>query len=105
MGWVFLGFAGLFEIGWALGLKQSQGFTRLWWSVFTVASIVISLGLLGLALRQVPLGTAYAVWSGIGIIGTVAAGIFLFGEPVTALRLGCIGLIASGIVGLKLLSA
>jgi quaternary ammonium compound-resistance protein SugE len=105
MGWVFLGFAGLFEIGWALGLKQSQGFTRLWWSVFTVASIVISLGLLGLALRQVPLGTAYAVWSGIGIIGTVIAGVFLFGEPATALRLGCIGLIASGIVGLKLLSA
>jgi quaternary ammonium compound-resistance protein SugE len=105
MGWVFLGLAGLFEIGWALGLKQSQGFTRLWPSVFTAASIVISLGLLGLALRQVPLGTAYAVWSGIGIVGTVVAGVFLFGEPATLPRLGCIGLIASGILGLKLLSA
>lgn len=104
MGWVYLGLAGLFEIGWALGLKQSHGFTRLWPSVFTVASIVISLGLLGLALRHVPLGTAYAVWSGIGIVGTVVAGVVLFGEPATALRLGCIGLIAAGIAGLKLLS-
>lgn len=104
MGWVYLGLAGLFEIGWALGLKQSQGFTRLWPSVFTVVSIVISLGLLGLALRQVPLGTAYAVWSGIGIVGTVVAGVVLFGEPATLLRLGCIGLIACGIAGLKLLS-
>lgn len=103
MGWIYLGLAGLFEIGWALGLKQSQGFTRLWPSVFTVASIVISLGLLGLALRHVPLGTAYAVWSGIGIVGTVVAGVVLFGEPATAPRLGCIALIACGIVGLKLL--
>ena len=105
MGWFYLALAGVFEIGWALGLKQSHGFTRLWWSVFTVASIVVSLGLLGLALRSVPIGTAYAVWSGIGIIGTAVAGVFLFGEPATILRVACIGLIMSGIVGLKLLSA
>jgi quaternary ammonium compound-resistance protein SugE len=105
MGWIYLGLAGLFEIGWALGLKQSQGFTRLWWSVFTAASIVVSLGLLGLALRSLPIGTAYAIWTGIGIIGTALAGIFLFGEPATVLRIACIGLIMSGIVGLKLLSA
>jgi quaternary ammonium compound-resistance protein SugE len=105
MGGIYLGLAGLFEIGWALGLKQSQGFTRLWWSVFTAASIVVSLGLLGLALRSLPIGTAYAIWTGIGIIGTALAGIFLFGEPATVLRIACIGLIMSGIVGLKLLSA
>jgi quaternary ammonium compound-resistance protein SugE len=105
MGWVYLGLAGLFEIGWALGLKQSEGFTRLWWSVFTVASIVVSLGLLGVALRTVPIGTAYAVWSGIGIIGTAVAGFMLFGEPATVLRIACIALIVSGIAGLKLLSA
>ncbi|MEN3977249.1 multidrug efflux SMR transporter [Emcibacter sp. SYSU 3D8] len=105
MGWIYLGLAGLFEIGWALGLKQSHGFTRLWPSVLTVASIVISLGLLGMALRHVPLGTAYAVWSGIGIVGTVIAGVLLFGESVTVLRLGCVGLIAAGIAGLKLLPA
>lgn len=105
MGWVYLGLAGLFEIGWALGLKQSQGFTRPGWAAFTVVSIVVSLGLLGLALRSLPIGTAYAVWTGIGIIGTALAGIFVFGEPATALRIACIGLIASGIVGLKLVSA
>lgn len=105
MGWVYLGLAGLFEIGWALGLKQSHGFSRLWWSIFTVASIVISLGLLGLALRSLPIGTAYAIWTGIGIIGTAIAGIFLFGEPASAMRIACVGLIMSGIVGLKLLSA
>ncbi|MGE0666326.1 MAG: multidrug efflux SMR transporter [Sphingomonadales bacterium] len=105
MGWVYLGLAGLFEIGWALGLKQSHGFTRLWWSLGTVASIVISLGLLALALRSVPIGTAYAVWSGIGIIGTAVAGVTLFGEPATGLRVACIGLVICGIVGLKLLPA
>ncbi|MEN3952979.1 multidrug efflux SMR transporter [Iodidimonas sp. SYSU 1G8] len=104
MGWVYLGLAGLFEIGWALGLKESRGFTRLWPTLFTIASIIVSLGLLGLALRSVPLGTAYAVWSGIGIIGTVVLGILLHGEPATALRLGCICLIACGIAGLKLVS-
>jgi quaternary ammonium compound-resistance protein SugE len=105
MGWVYLGLAGLFEIGWALGLKQSHGFTRPWWSAFTIASIIISLGLLGLALRSLPIGTAYAIWTGIGIIGTALSGIFMFGEPVTAARIACIGLVISGIVGLKLLSA
>ncbi len=105
MGWIYLGLAGVFEIGWALGLKQSHGFTRIWWSVFTLASIVVSLGLLGLALRSVPIGTAYAVWSGIGIIGTAVAGVFLFGEPASALRIACIGLIILGIAGLKLLPA
>jgi quaternary ammonium compound-resistance protein SugE len=102
---MYLGLAGLFEIGWALGLKQSQGFTRPGWAAFTVVSIVVSLGLLGLALRSLPIGTAYAVWTGIGIIGTALAGILVFGEPATALRIACIGLIASGIVGLKLVSA
>ena len=105
MPWIALAVAGLFEVVWATAMKQSHGFTRLWPSVFTVASIVISLGLLGLALRHVPLGAAYAVWSGIGIVGTVVAGVVLFGEPATALRLGCIGLIACGIAGLKLLSS
>ncbi len=105
MGWMYLGFAGLFEIGWAVGLKQSQGFTRPWWSAFTVASIVVSLGLLGLALRSLPIGTAYAIWTGIGIVGTVLAGIVVFGEPASVLRIACIGLIMSGIVGLKLLSS
>jgi quaternary ammonium compound-resistance protein SugE len=102
MGWLYLLLAGLSEIGWAVGLKYTHGFTRLLPSLVTIASMVVSLGLLGLALRSLPLGTAYAVWTGIGTIGTVIAGMILFGEPATAMRLGCIGLILAGIVGLKL---
>jgi quaternary ammonium compound-resistance protein SugE len=102
MAWVILFVAGLFEIGWAVGLKYAEGFTRFWPSVFTVVSLVASMGLLGLSLRSLPLGTAYAVWTGIGTIGTVVLGILLFREPATALRLGCIALIVAGILGLKL---
>jgi len=98
----FLVLAGVFEVGWAIGLKYTAGFTRLWPSVATVAAMGISLGLLGLALRSLPLGTAYAVWTGIGAVGTVALGIVLFGEPATAARLACVGLILAGIAGLKL---
>jgi quaternary ammonium compound-resistance protein SugE len=103
--WVILVAAGLFEVGWAVGLKYTEGFTRLWPSLLTVASMIVSLGLLGLALRALPLGTAYAVWTGIGTIGTALLGIALFGEAATAGRLFCIGLIVAGIIGLKLVSA
>jgi quaternary ammonium compound-resistance protein SugE len=102
MAWTYLVFAGLFEIGWAIGLKYTQGFTRLVPTVLTVASMAVSLGLLGLALKSLPLGTAYAIWTGIGTVGTAILGIILFGEPATVLRLLCIGLIVAGIVGLKL---
>jgi len=105
MDWIVLFLAGLFEIGWAIGLKHTAGFTRLVPSLLTVASMVISFGLLGLALKTLPLGTAYAIWTGIGTIGTVTLGILLYGEPATALRLACIGLIVAGIAGLKLASA
>ncbi|MGX1790980.1 quaternary ammonium compound efflux SMR transporter SugE [Bosea sp. NPDC055332] len=104
MAWTYLFFAGLFEIGWAIGLKYTHGFTRFVPTVLTVGSMVVSLGLLGLALKSLPLGTAYAIWTGIGTIGTAILGIILFGEPATALRLACIGLIVAGIVGLKLVS-
>ncbi|UEM18742.1 multidrug efflux SMR transporter [Skermanella mucosa] len=104
MAWVLLFLAGIFEIGWALGLKQTAGFTRLVPSLLTAGSMVISLGLLGLALRTLPLGTAYAIWTGIGTVGTVIAGIAIHGEPAGALRLGCVALIVTGIVGLKLVS-
>ena len=105
MAWTYLLFAGLFEIGWAVGLKYTDGFTRLWPTLGTVAAMAISLFLLGLALRDLPLGTAYAVWTGIGAVGTVILGIFLFQDPATVVRLVCIGLILAGIVGLKLTSA
>jgi len=104
MAWTYLFFAGLFEIGWAIGLKYTDGFTRLTPTLLTVASMVISLGLLGLALKTLPVGTAYAVWTGIGTIGTALLGIYLLGEPATVLRLVCIGLIVAGIVGLKLVA-
>ena len=102
MAWVLLVSAGLFEIGWAVSLKYSQGFTRLWPSVATVVSMALSLVLLGLALRSLPLGTAYAIWTGIGAVGTVAMGIAILGEPVSAGRLICVGLILAGIIGLKI---
>lgn len=105
MAWLVLVVAGLFEVGWAIGLKYTQGFTRLVPTLLTGASMVVSLGLLGLALKSLPVGTAYAVWTGIGTIGTAILGIALLGEPAGALRLSCIGLIVAGIVGLKLVSA
>jgi quaternary ammonium compound-resistance protein SugE len=104
MSWLLLVVAGLFEIGWAIGLKYTDGFTRLWPTVWTVAAMVISLALLGLALKTIPVGTGYAVWTGVGAAGTAILGIILFAEPATALRLGCIGLIVAGIVGLKFAS-
>jgi quaternary ammonium compound-resistance protein SugE len=105
MAWVFLFFAGLFEVGWGMGLKQTEGFTRLVPSLLTVASMIVSLGLLGLALKTLPLGTAYAIWTGIGTVGTVIVGIIIYGEPADALRLGCVALIVTGVVGLKLVSS
>jgi quaternary ammonium compound-resistance protein SugE len=104
MSWVILLLAGLFEIGWAVGLKYTAGFTRLVPTVATVASMVVSMGLLGFAMRNLPLGTAYAIWTGIGTLGTAFLGIALFGEAMTAARLGSIALIVTGIIGLKLAS-
>ena len=104
MAWVLLSVAGLFEVGWAIGLKYTEGFTRLVPSVLTITSMAVSMLLLGLALRTLPVGTAYAVWTGIGTVGTALLGIYLFGEPATALRLACIGLIVAGILGLKLVA-
>ena len=102
MSWIVLIVAGLFEVGWAVGLKYTEGFTKPVATVLTIASMVVSLGLLGLALRTLPLGTAYAIWTGVGTIGTAILGIYLFGEAATVARLACIGLIVAGIVGLKL---
>ena len=102
MAWIVLLVAGIMEVGWAVGLKYTDGFTRLWPTVATGAALVASMGLLGMALRTLPLGTAYAVWTGIGTVGTAVLGIVLFREPATAMRLVCIGLIVAGIVGLKL---
>ena len=104
MAWLYLLVAGLFEVGWAIGLKYTEGFSRLWPSLATIAAMIISLAFLGLALKTLPVGTAYAVWTGIGAVGTAALGIYLFAEPATAARLACIGLIVAGIVGLKLAS-
>lgn len=102
MPWVILVLAGLFEIGWAVGLKYSEGFTRLWPSIGTVAAMIVSLGLLGIAMRSLPVGTAYAIWVGVGAVGTVILGIVLFDEPLNALRVGSVTLIIAGLVGLKL---
>jgi quaternary ammonium compound-resistance protein SugE len=102
MDWIILVIAGLFETGWAIGLKYSHGFTRLWPSVWTIAAMGISLWLLGVAIRSLPVGTAYSVWVGIGAIGTVILGIVLFGEPANSGRLISIALIVAGIIGLKL---
>lgn len=104
MAWLILFVAGLFEIGWAVGLKYTEGFTRPMPTLLTGVSLVASMVLLGLAVRTLPLGTAYAVWTGIGTIGTVALGIYLFDEPATALRLLCISLIVMGIAGLRFAS-
>ena len=102
MAWIYLFIAGVFEIGWAIGLKYTHGFTKLVPTVLTLASMAASLGLLGLALKTLPVGTAYAIWTGIGTVGTAILGIYLLGEPSTVLRLGCILLIVAGIIGLKL---
>ena len=104
MAWTYLMIAGLLEVGWAIGLKYTEGFTKLWPSVWTIVSMALSVLLLGLAVRSLPVGTAYAVWTGIGACGTALLGMYLFAEPATALRFGCIGLILGGIVGLKAIS-
>lgn len=104
MAWIYLLAAGLLEVAWAVGLKYTHGFTRLMPTIFTLVSMAGSVGLLGLALRHLPLGTAYAVWTGIGTVGTAFMGMLLLGEPAGALRLLCIALIVAGIFGLKLLT-
>jgi quaternary ammonium compound-resistance protein SugE len=104
MAWFYLFAAGIFEITWAVGLKHTAGFTRIVPTIWTVASMIASLWLLGLSLRTLPLGTAYAIWTGIGTTGTAVLGIALLGESADAVRLACIGLIVVGIVGLKLVS-
>ena len=105
MTWFILVIAGLFEVAWAIGPKYTEGFTRLWPTVGTVAAMVTSVVLLGLAMRTLPVGTAYAVWTGIGAVGTVILGIVLFGDPANTARLACVALIVCGILGLKLTSA
>jgi quaternary ammonium compound-resistance protein SugE len=105
MPWLILVLAGLFEVAWAIGLKYTDGFTRLWPSIGTGAAMVVSLGLLGLAMKSLPVGTSYAVWVGVGAVGTAILGIVLLGEPANAGRLVSLGLIVAGIVGLKLASA
>ncbi|AWL06384.1 quaternary ammonium compound efflux SMR transporter SugE [Massilia oculi] len=105
MVWLVLFLAGLFEVCWAVGLKYTEGFTRLWPTVGTVAAMAVSFGLLSQAMKTLPLGTAYAIWTGIGAVGTALVGIVLFGESANPARLACIGLIAAGIVGLKLASS
>lgn len=104
MEWIHLFIAGIFEISWAIGLKYSHGFTQIIPSVITVICMILSFYFLALALKNLPLGTAYAIWTGIGTIGTVIFGILLFKEPVTAMRIVCIALIISGITGLKLIT-
>ena len=101
MAWLILFVAGLCEIGWAVGLKYTDGFSRFWPTVFTGASLLASMALLGMAMKSLPLGTAYSVWTGIGAVGTVILGIVLFKEPATVARLVCVGLIVAGILGLK----
>ncbi len=105
MSWTILLLAGLFEIGWAIGLKYTEGFTRLWPTLGTIAAMAISLSLLGIAMKSLPVGTAYAVWVGVGAVGTAILGIVLLGEPANAGRLLSLGLIVAGIIGLKLASA
>ncbi|MGE6792741.1 quaternary ammonium compound-resistance protein SugE [Pseudomonas guineae] len=102
MSWIILLLAGLFEIGWAVGLKYSDGFTRPLPTLLTVSAMIISVALLGLAMKELPLGTAYAIWTGVGAVGTVIAGVILFGEAVTPMRLASVALIVCGLLGLKL---
>lgn len=102
MNWLILVIAGLFEIGWAIGLKYTEGFTRLWPTVGTTLSMIISVGLLGIAMKSLPVGTAYAVWVGVGAVGTAIFGIVLFDEPINMVRLASLAFILAGIIGLKL---
>lgn len=104
MPWIILAIAGLFEIGWAVGLKYTEGFSRLWPSVGTVLSMIISVGLLASAMKNIPVGTAYAVWTGIGAVGTAIVSMILFNEPRDAARIACLTLIVIGIIGLKVFS-
>ena len=104
MSWVYLFVAGLTEVAWAIGLKYTEGWSRLWPSIVTAALMVTSFAFLSLALRTLPLGTAYAVWTGIGAAGTALAGVYLFGEPRDPIRIFCLALIVGGVVGLRLLS-
>ncbi|MGR4976463.1 quaternary ammonium compound efflux SMR transporter SugE [Pseudomonas sp. LARHCG127] len=101
MSWIILFFAGLFEVGWAVGLKYTDGFSRPLPTALTIAAMAISLGLLGLAMKELPLGTAYAIWTGVGAVGTVIAGIILFGESMALVRLASVALIVVGLIGLK----
>ncbi|MGE8113241.1 MULTISPECIES: quaternary ammonium compound efflux SMR transporter SugE [Pseudomonas] len=101
MSWIILFFAGLFEVGWAVGLKYTDGFSKPLPTILTVAAMAISLGLLGLAMKELPLGTAYAIWTGVGAVGTVIAGIILFGESMALVRLVSVALIVTGLIGLK----
>jgi Membrane transporters of cations and cationic drugs len=102
MAWIILVVAGLFEVGWAIGLKYTEGFTRLWPTVWTVVAMIISLWLLGIAMKSLPVGTAYSIWVGVGAVGTVVLGILLLGESAHATRLVSVAFIIAGIVGLKL---
>ncbi|AOE83881.1 quaternary ammonium compound efflux SMR transporter SugE [Pseudomonas sp. TCU-HL1] len=102
MSWIILFFAGLFEVGWAVGLKYTDGFSKPLPTALTVIAMLISLGLLGLAMKELPLGTAYAIWTGVGAVGTVIAGVILFGESMALVRLLSVALIVSGLIGLKL---
>ncbi|UZE16600.1 quaternary ammonium compound efflux SMR transporter SugE [Pseudomonas sp. B21-054] len=101
MSWIILFFAGLFEVGWAVGLKYTDGFSRPLPTALTIAAMAISLGLLGLAMKELPLGTAYTIWTGVGAVGTVIAGIILFGESMALIRLASVALIVTGLIGLK----
>ena len=102
MSWVILFFAGLFEVGWAVGLKYTDGFSKPMPTALTIAAMAVSLGLLGLAMKELPLGTAYAIWTGVGAVGTVIAGIILFGESMALFRLASVALIICGLIGLKI---
>lgn len=104
MAWLYLLIAGLLEIGWAIGLKYTEGFSRPWPTVLTVICMIASFAFLGLALKTLPVGTAYAIWTGIGAVGTVLLGIWLLGDSANAARLACIAVIISGILGLKVVS-
>jgi quaternary ammonium compound-resistance protein SugE len=104
MPWIYLGLAGLFEVVWAIGLKYTEGFTRLWPSVITASAMIASIVLLAMAVKHLPIGTAYAIWTGIGAVGAVILGIVLFGDSASPARLACVGLVLIGIVGLKLTS-
>jgi quaternary ammonium compound-resistance protein SugE len=104
MSWTYLVIAGVLEIVWAIGLKYTEGFSKLLPSVITVIAMIVSVVFLGLALKTIPVGTGYAVWTGIGAVGTAILGIVLFAEPATAMRIGCIALIVAGIIGLKIYS-